>query len=310
MKLGMRNVKIKTRDLILVSVAAGISVALSFLKLFAMPQGGSVTLEAIPLFYVAFRFGTLRGVAAGVISGVVQLLLRPLIVHPVQIALDYPIAMGICGLAGLFRTSRSDHGMRAAVSASFGAIAVLVVGLQWAELKRVSRLDEIEIQRSADARIVVRAAADTVLGGLQATVVTFRGAVTGKNVVVAANSVYGETAREWMRYATEVVRSRQAEWLGSFLAVAAALAGVALVASRVRVSGLSLGVILASIAKWAAHVVSGAVFFSAYAPAGESVWIYSAAYNAAYAIPQLLLALLILPAVLRRTEHQLLHLTT
>ncbi len=35
--------------------------------------------------------------------GVVVLIEEPIVVHPVQLLLDYPIAFGALGLAGLFR---------------------------------------------------------------------------------------------------------------------------------------------------------------------------------------------------------------
>lgn len=297
---GERNLTIRTRELVLISVAAGLSVALSFLRLFSMPQGGSVTLEAIPLLYVAFRFGTGAAMAAGAVSGIVQLLLRPIIVHPVQVVLDYPLAMAACGVAGVFRTVNSDRSVRVGLTVFLGVVVVFVAGLQWFELRRVSRTDEIEVQRSPDSRIVMWASADTILGGLQTKIVTYRNSAAGRSSVVGVTTAHGETARDWLDYGLSVVRAKQYEWLGNFLLLAAALAGIALVAARLPLTSVALGVSLASFLKWGIHVVSGAVFFSAYAPLGESAWIYSAAYNAAYAIPQLLLALLLLPPLLRR----------
>ncbi|MEG1602100.1 MAG: energy-coupled thiamine transporter ThiT [Cloacibacillus sp.] len=57
-----------------------------------------------------------------------------------------------------------------------------------------------------------------------------------------------------------------------------------------------LGVITACFANFAAAVLSGVVFFAAYAPAGTNVWLYSAVYNASSCIPEtaILLALVYL----------------
>ena len=83
-------------------VAAGLSLALSYLRLFEMPQGGSVSLEMVPLFIYAARWGLGPGVAAGVASGLLQALLGGYVVHWAQGLLDYPVAFGVLGVAGAF----------------------------------------------------------------------------------------------------------------------------------------------------------------------------------------------------------------
>jgi thiamine transporter len=85
---------------------AAISVALAFVLglfvLFKMPFGGSVSLEMIPLILLALRQGWKVGVAAGAAYGFLDLAIDPFVVHPVQLLLDYPLAFGSLGLAGLF----------------------------------------------------------------------------------------------------------------------------------------------------------------------------------------------------------------
>ncbi len=49
--------------------------------------------------------------------------------------------------------------------------------------------------------------------------------------------------------------------------------------------GLLGGGIVAIVLRWCASVVSGAVVFASYAPAGQNPWIYSMIYNASYMIP-------------------------
>ncbi len=93
-----------TRNRILVeaSLAVALSVVFSALRLWTMPQGGSVTLEMVPLFLFALRRGGKAGCAAGAVSGVLQLLTGGYIVHPLQGLLDYPLAFAVLGLAGFF----------------------------------------------------------------------------------------------------------------------------------------------------------------------------------------------------------------
>jgi thiamine transporter len=68
-----------------------------------MPQGGSVSLEMLPILYVAIRRGVVPGVAVGALFGCVELLplFAPFTVSPLQVVLDYPLAFAVVGLAGL-----------------------------------------------------------------------------------------------------------------------------------------------------------------------------------------------------------------
>jgi len=90
----------KTRILVEAGLAAGLAVALSYLRIWRMPQGGSITLENIPLLIFALRWGVKAGLGAGVVAGLIQLILGGYVVHPVQALLDYPVAFGALGMAG------------------------------------------------------------------------------------------------------------------------------------------------------------------------------------------------------------------
>lgn len=84
-----------------------ISLVLAFIlgriKLFTMPQSGSVTAgEMIPLIIFAMRYGAGKGFVVGALYGVIDMMLGGGIYHPVQAILDYPLAFGLLGLAGIF----------------------------------------------------------------------------------------------------------------------------------------------------------------------------------------------------------------
>ena len=65
----------------------------------------AVTLGSmVPILLFALRRGAKAGVVAGIIFGLVSLYPTPFIYHPVQFLLDYPIAFGALGLAGLLKT--------------------------------------------------------------------------------------------------------------------------------------------------------------------------------------------------------------
>jgi len=92
-----------TRILTEISMAIALSLILNFIPLWQMPQGGSVTLEMLPIFFIAFRWGVRPGMMAGLGYGIIQLAFGAYIVHPVQLILDYPLAYSLLGLAGLFK---------------------------------------------------------------------------------------------------------------------------------------------------------------------------------------------------------------
>ncbi|NLL47903.1 MAG: energy-coupled thiamine transporter ThiT [Firmicutes bacterium] len=91
-----------------VSLLVAAAVLLSFLKLYQMPQGGSVSLEMLPIFILSFRHGGKIGMLGGALLGVVKLLVSPYIIHPVQLVMDYPLPFMLLGVAGLglFRRHR------------------------------------------------------------------------------------------------------------------------------------------------------------------------------------------------------------
>ena len=56
--------------------------------------------------------------------------------------------------------------------------------------------------------------------------------------------------------------------------------------------------ILGAAGRFAAHFISGMVFFGANAPEGTPVWIYSAGYNLSYVVPSLILSIIVALIVL------------
>lgn len=65
------------------------------------------------------------------------------------------------------------------------------------------------------------------------------------------------------------------------------------------VRGAVAGTVAAVLARFACHFVSGVAFFASYAPEGWNPYLYSAAYNAAYLVPSMAIALVLVVALLR-----------
>ncbi len=94
------------RMLVEAGVMMAIALVLDNIKIFSMPQGGSVTLGSmIPILIFAFRWGFKSGITTGVAFGILQFLLGGRAIHIASILLDYVIAWGALGLAGFFRGS-------------------------------------------------------------------------------------------------------------------------------------------------------------------------------------------------------------
>jgi thiamine transporter len=80
-----------------------LSAVLNSIKLYQLPYGGSVTLAGmVPVLWFSLRRGAVVGTYAGVVLGLVVMVIEPFLYSPVQVLLDYPLAFGALGLAGLF----------------------------------------------------------------------------------------------------------------------------------------------------------------------------------------------------------------
>ena len=107
--LGKKDKKgFSTRSITFAAVCIAMSFALSYLKIVEMPQGGSITIASLlPLMVYSYMFGTKKGVFAGMIYGILQAFQDTYILHPAQFLLDYPIAFGAIGLAGMFANNKA-----------------------------------------------------------------------------------------------------------------------------------------------------------------------------------------------------------
>ncbi len=100
----IRREKMETSVLINSALLLALAVVLEQLRIFHMPQGGSVTAGAmVPLLLIACRFGVGTGVLAGFAYGMINMLQEPFILHPVQVLFDYPLPFMAMGLAGISR---------------------------------------------------------------------------------------------------------------------------------------------------------------------------------------------------------------
>lgn len=95
------STKLLAEIIMLVALAGALSL-LSHL-FFSLPEGGSINLGMVPIFWLALRRGPKIGVFGGAVFGFVDLAIEPFVVHPIQLILDYPLAFAVLGLAGFFQ---------------------------------------------------------------------------------------------------------------------------------------------------------------------------------------------------------------
>lgn len=93
----------------LVFSAMGIALALvtSYLKLWNMPMGGSVTLlSMLFISLIGYWFGAKYGIITGAAFGLLQFIINPYMLSVPQVLLDYPMAFGALGFSGFFKNHR------------------------------------------------------------------------------------------------------------------------------------------------------------------------------------------------------------
>lgn len=86
-----------------IAAASALGAILSLIKVYSLPQGGSVTATMLPILFLALWRGPRAGALAGLLLGGLKLALGPFIVHPVQVLFDYPIPYALLGVAGFFQ---------------------------------------------------------------------------------------------------------------------------------------------------------------------------------------------------------------
>ncbi|SHH67685.1 energy-coupled thiamine transporter ThiT [Clostridium grantii] len=119
----MKKIQFTTKMLTFMGLAIALTAVLKMFKVYQAPFGGSVTFGSmIPILLVGYFYGTEVGLLTGFVYGIVDLILGPYILHPVQVLFDYPLPFMMLGLIGLFKGRDKKFvflGTLVAVSARF-----------------------------------------------------------------------------------------------------------------------------------------------------------------------------------------------
>src|SRR5574344_405900 len=106
------NTNKKTRALVEGALMVAAAEALGYVKIWHMPEGGSVSLMMLPIVLYALRWGLSRGLLAGLALGVIDFMLGGGIAIGWQSILgDYVIACTLIGLAGVGFTLKNLGGV-------------------------------------------------------------------------------------------------------------------------------------------------------------------------------------------------------
>lgn len=106
----------RIRVLVEGGILLGLAIVLTFLPLFEMPQGGSVSLGTLPILIFALRRGGTKGILLGILYGVLHFILgTKFTAQPLSILMDYVIpgaALGLIGYGKAYLTYFAAWGVR------------------------------------------------------------------------------------------------------------------------------------------------------------------------------------------------------
>lgn len=100
--------KLTVKQLAFCAMSLALGTLLSEIKIIDFPWGGSATLLSMLVICLpGYLFGLGAGLMTGVAYGVLQILIDPYILFPLQLVVDYLLAFGALGLSGLFANSKN-----------------------------------------------------------------------------------------------------------------------------------------------------------------------------------------------------------
>ena len=102
--------KMSTKQLVFCAMAMALAFITSYIKVFSMPWGGSITLcSMLFIVLIANWYGVQTGILVGLAYGILQFIQEPFVLSFFQVCCDYILAFAALGLAGLF--ANKSHGL-------------------------------------------------------------------------------------------------------------------------------------------------------------------------------------------------------
>lgn len=102
--------KMTTKQLVFCAMAMALAFVTSYIKIFKMPWGGSVTLcSMLFIVLIANWYGVKVGILVGFAYSILQFIQEPFVLSFFQVCCDYILAFGALGVAGFF--AKQSHGL-------------------------------------------------------------------------------------------------------------------------------------------------------------------------------------------------------
>ena len=122
--LKIRKIKFTTQMMTLIGISIALSTVLQFITIFKMPQGGSVTAGSmVPIVLISLFYGPQVGFLTGFLFGIINFMVDPFALHPVQVLFDYPLPFMAIGIVGYFRGRNIKGILVGVVLAMFASFA-------------------------------------------------------------------------------------------------------------------------------------------------------------------------------------------
>lgn len=128
------GLKLTTQQLVTCAAALALAYVTSYIKIFKLPFGGSVTLfSMLFIVLIGYWYGVKIGILTGLVYGIFQFLQEPYVLSLFQVCCDYVLAFGAMGISGLFQKARKHGLIKAYVAAILarGAFHALGGYLYW-----------------------------------------------------------------------------------------------------------------------------------------------------------------------------------
>ena len=102
--------RMSTKQLVFCAAAMALAFITSYIKIWNMPWGGSVTLcSMLFIVLVANWYGAGTGIFVGLAYGILQFIQEPYVLSFFQVCCDYILAFAALGVAGFF--AKKKHGL-------------------------------------------------------------------------------------------------------------------------------------------------------------------------------------------------------
>ena len=106
--ISFKKIKLDSKTMARIGLALALATILDFIKVIDLPNGiGSINLgSVVPIIVIALFYGPEIGMLTGLLFGLINLIISPYIVHPLQVLFDYPLPYMAVGLAGYFKNKK------------------------------------------------------------------------------------------------------------------------------------------------------------------------------------------------------------